>query len=178
MAIVIMIVIVAFLAALFFVRVSHQHAIAISSLDDLSGRTQPVDLQAFQNLIDPSETAFLRKNLSPHDYRSIRRERAQATADYVQRIAHNAGILLKLGQAARASTDPEIARAAQSIIERALAVRMIAMQALFKLRLQALTGLDLSTGDIFDRYGRLTESVALFTRLQRPAYSSQVLAML
>src|SRR3954466_1301256 len=178
MAIVIMIVIVAFLAAAFFLHVSHRHAVAISNLDDLSGRTQPVDLEAFQNLVDSADTAFLRRSLPPLQFRSVRRERAQAAADYVQRIAHNAGILLKLGQAARASTDPEIARAAQSMIERALAVRMIAMQALFKLRLQALTGFDFSNTDVFVRYGRLTESVALFTRLQRPTYSSHVLSML
>ncbi len=56
---------------------------------------------------------------------------------------------------------------------------MIAMQALIKLKLQILLpGIDLSTVDVFDRYTRLTESVALFTRLQRPAYSAHVMAML
>jgi hypothetical protein len=54
---------------------------------------------------------------------------------------------------------------------------MTAMRALFKLRLQSLLpGVDIS--DISDRYKGLTESVALFTRLQRPAFSSHVLAML
>jgi hypothetical protein len=65
------------------------------------------------------------------------------------------------------------------MVERALVVRMTAMEALIKLRLQAfLPGIEFSTADVFDRYSRLTESVALFTRLQRPAFSSHVLAML
>ena len=179
MTIVLAIVIAALLAALFFIRISHGHAEAIANLDDLGGRTQSVDIEAFRNLINPDETAFLRKNLPPPDFRIVHRERTQAAAEYVQRIAQNAAVLLRLGQAARANPDPEVARAAQSMIERALVVRMIAMRALLKLRLQAMfPGIDLSTADVFDRYGRLTDSVALFIRLQRPAYSSHVLSML
>jgi hypothetical protein len=179
MAIVLIIVIAALLAAVFFIRVSRGHAEAIANLDQLSGRTQPVDLKAFHNLIDPAETAFLRRNLSPKDFRAVHRERTQAAADYVQRMAQNAAVLLRLGQAARANADPEVARAAQSMVERALVVRMIAMEALIKLKLQVMMpGLVFSTAAVFDRYGRLTESVALFTRLQRPTYSSRVVAML
>src|SRR4051812_2990003 len=124
MAIVLVIVIAALLAAIFFIRVSRGHAEAISNLDDLSGRTQPVDLEAFRNLIDPTETAFLRSQLGPQEFRAIHRERTQAAAEYVQRIALNAALLLRLGQAARTNADPEVARAAQSMIERALVVRM------------------------------------------------------
>src|SRR3954471_13307375 len=164
MAIVIVIVTVALLAALFFIRVSRGHAAAISNLDELSGRTQPIDLPAFRNLIDPQETAFLRRHLAPQDFRAIHRERTQATAEYVQRIALNAAVLLRLGQAARTNPDPEVVRAAQSMIERALVVRMIPMQALIKLRMQAmLPGIDFSNLNVFERYGRLTESAALFT---------------
>lgn len=179
MAIVLLIVFAALFAALFLIRVSRGHAEAIANLDQLAGRTQSVDLEAFRNLINPDETAFLRKNLPPPDFCIVRRERAQAAAEYVQRIAQNAAVLLRLGQAARDHADPEVARAAQSMVESALVVRMIAMQALVKLRLQILLpGIDFSTADVFDRYRRLTESVALFTRLQRPANSSHVLAML
>ena len=178
MAIVLVIAIAALLAAVFFLRVSHGHAEAISNIDQLSGRTKPIDIIAFRNLVDPSETDFLRRNLPARDFRSVHRERTYAAAEYVQRIAHNAAVLLRLGQAARTNPDPEIARAAQAMVERALAVRMLSMQVLIKLHIQAVLGIDFFHRDIFDRYGRLTESVALFTRLQRPAYSSHVLAML
>lgn len=179
MTIVLAIALAALVVALYFIRVSHQHAAAISSLDDLSGHTQSVDLAAFRNLIDPAQTAYLRQRLPSAEFRSLHRERMHAAAEYVQRIAQNAAVLLRLGQAARHYADPEVVRAAQAMVERALVVRMIAMQALIKLRLQAmLPGIEFSTSEVFDRYGRLTESVALFTRLQRPAFSSHVLAML
>lgn len=178
MAIVLVIAIAALLAAVFFLRISRGHAEAISNLDELNGRTQPIDIQAFRNLVDPAETEFLRRNLPARDFRSVHRERTYAAAEYVQRIAHNAAILLRLGQAARTNPDPEIARAAQAMVERALAVRMLSMQVLIKLHIQTVLGVDLLSLDLFDRYGRLTESVALFTRLQRPAYSSHVLSML
>ncbi len=178
MAIVLVVAFAALLAAVFFLRVSRGHAEAISNIDQLSGRTQPVDMQAFRNLVDPAETEFLRRNLPPRDFRAVNRERTYAAAEYVQRIANNAAVLLRLGQAARTNPDPEIGRAAQAMVERSLAVRMLAMQVLIKLRIQAVTGVDFFSLDLYDRYGRLTESVALFTRLQRPAYSSHVLAML
>jgi cell division protein FtsL len=179
MTIVLAIVLAALIVALYFIRVSHQHAAVISSLDDLSGRTQPVDLEAFRNLIDPAQTAYLRQSLPSTEFRNLHRERTHVAAEYVQRIAQNAAVLLRLGQAARHHADPEIARAAQAMVERALVVRMIAMEALIKLRVQSFfPGIEFSTSEVFERYRRLTESVALFTRLQRPAFSSHVLAML
>jgi hypothetical protein len=178
MAIVLVIAIAALVAAIFFLRVSRGHAEAISNIDELNGRTQPVDIEAFRNLVDPAETEFLRRNLPARDFRSVHRERTYATTEYVQRIAHNAAILLRLGQAARTNPAPEIARAAQAMVERALAVRMLSMQVLIKLHIQADFGIDFFSLDLFERYGRLTESVALFTRLQRPASSAHVLAML
>jgi hypothetical protein len=179
MVLVLGIVLAALLAALFLVRVSHGHAEAISQLEDLDGRTQPVDLDAFRNLIDPSETRFLRSHLPANDFRKIQRERSRATAEYVQHIAQNAAVLLRLGQAARTNPDPEVARAAQEMVERALVVRMIAMRAMVKLHVQRFfPGVGFSNDDVFDRYRRLTESVALFTRLQRPAFAGRVSAML
>jgi len=173
------IIVLALVAALFFLRVSRGHSEAISNLDDLAGRTQAVDLRAFRNLVDPAETLFLKRTLTPADFRRVHRERLRAEAEYVQRIAHNAAVLLRLGQAARTNPNPEIANAAASIVESALFVRMIAMKAFIKLRLQLLVpGIVISTIEVLDRYGRLTDSVALFTRLQRPAYASHVLGML
>jgi hypothetical protein len=179
MAIVLIIVIAALLAALFFIRMSRGHAEAIASLDELKGRTQPVDLASFRNLIDPAETAFLRENLSPRAFRSVQRDRTLAAAEYVRRIASNAAVLLRLGQAARMNPDPAVARAAQEIAERALAVRMTAMRALLLLHLQAyLPDVRIPGDGIYDTYRRLTDSVALYARLQRPAFSSYVMAML
>ena len=102
-----------------------------------------------------------------------------AAAEYVRRIAENAAILLRLGQAARSDPNREIALAAQQIVNRAVVVRLLAMRALIRLYLEAwMPGLTSAGADIFDRYNRLTESVVFFTRLQQPAYASRVSAML
>src|SRR5262249_5205266 len=153
MALVLGIVLAALFAALFLVRASHGHAAAISRLEELDGRTHPVDLEAFHNLVDPAQSAFLRENLPGHEFRGIQRERALTAAEYVEHIADNAAILLRLGQAARANANPDIAQAAQQMVERALTVRMIAMRALAKLYLQALIpGIRISSADVFERY--------------------------
>jgi hypothetical protein len=176
MALVIVISVAALAAALFLVRVSRGHAEAISNLEDLSGRTKPVDVEAFRNLLNPAETFFLRQNLDAKAFRMVQRERTLAAAEYVQRIAQNAAVLLRLGQASRAaSTDPEVVQAATAIIERALLVRMIAMQALAKLYVQSLfPGIGFSTAEVLDRYLRLTDSTIMLARLQRPAFAGRV----
>jgi hypothetical protein len=179
MTLVLVIVLAALAAALFLVRVSRGHAAAIASLEDLSGRTQPVDIEAFRNLLDPSETEFLRRHLPGSVFRQIQRERTFAAIDYVKRIAQNAAVLLRLGQAARTNPDPEVAHTAAAMVERALLVRIIAMRALAKLYLQTvLPGFDYSSIDILDRYRRLTDSTVLLVRLQRPTFAGRVGAML
>ena len=38
---------------------------SVNRLEDLAGRTRPVDLEAFRNLVDPEEENFLRASLRP-----------------------------------------------------------------------------------------------------------------
>src|SRR5439155_26076680 len=78
----------------------------VGELDDLVGRTRPVDIDAFRNLIDPAEEEFLRENMPPSDFRAVQRERLRASVDYVCCAAHNAAILVGLEVAARVSADP------------------------------------------------------------------------
>src|SRR2546430_12950059 len=88
----------------------------IAGLDDLVGRTRPVDIDAFRNLIDPAEEEFLRENLPASEFRVIQRERLRAAVEYVSCAAHNAAILVRLGEAARVSPDPKIAEAGQQLL--------------------------------------------------------------
>jgi hypothetical protein len=173
------IVVAAFLAALFLRQMSRSRARVLANLDMLPQLTQPVDTQALENLLDPAQTNFLREQLPFWDFCRVQRERTLAAAEYVDRMAKNASVLLQLGQLGRGNEDAEVARAAQEMVERALVVRMIAMQALFKLYLQSVVPVaSLSSREVFERYARLTESTLLFTRLQRPAFAGRVSAML
>ncbi|HWR15959.1 MAG TPA: hypothetical protein VN577_14115 [Terriglobales bacterium] len=179
MTLVLIVVLLTLLAAIFLLRVSHGHAEEIASVDDLAGKTSAIDIEAFQNLINPEETEFLRSRLPAADFRRVQRERTLATLEYVQRIAQNSAVLLRLGQASRNHADPEVAKAARFMVERALTVRMHAMRAIIQLRLKTfLPFMWFDPAEVFDRYQKLTDVAVIFTRLQRPAFAGRVNAML
>ncbi len=53
----------------------------------------PVDLDAFENLTDPEEEAFLRHNLSPAEFRSVQRLRIRVAKMYVAAMSKNASTM-------------------------------------------------------------------------------------
>src|SRR5947209_19372127 len=79
-------------------RTVHGNAAQISSINELPQSTEPIDLPAFLNLIDPSEERFLRANLTPKVFREVQRERLIATAVYVRRAAQKPAVLGRRGE--------------------------------------------------------------------------------
>jgi hypothetical protein len=113
-------VIVLFLAS----QVWGRYARRGGALQTETGQLTPVDLEAFENLTDPEEEQFLRKNLSPDEFRRVQRTRVRAAKMYVAALSQNAVLLVAVGQSARASADPEIAAAGQEIIHRAIRLKI------------------------------------------------------
>jgi len=103
------------------------HNSSTNRLEDLTGRTRPVDLEAFRNVVDPGEEDFLRANLLPRQFRAVQRERMRAALEYVQNAAHNADFLLGVGEAATRSPDPRVAQAGRQLIDSALRLRAYAL---------------------------------------------------
>ncbi len=179
MTLFIVIILLCVLGVLFFYRVARGASTHIEQVDDLGGKTSPVDLQAFRLLIDPTEESFLRRNLAAKQFRKVQRARMLAAAEYVRRINRNAAVLVRLGEAAREYSDPQVAAAASELVNNALQVRLFALFALAKLYSQAaLPGMSFNVSDLFGRYQRLTETASLLTRLQRPAYAGRLAAIL
>jgi hypothetical protein len=129
------------LVAIAFFALSAVAYVAIRS------RTRPVDLEkallafrsldidAFRNLVDSAEEAFLRDNLPPRKFRKIKRQRAWAAFVYAREAGRAATALARIGQAAQRSSDPKIAASGAQVAENA-----------FRLRLQTIrTGLYLLT---------------------------------
>jgi hypothetical protein len=175
----IIIIVFSFLALGFLYRAARGHSAAIKGLADLEGQTKPVDLPAFQNLIAPDEESFLRENLSSRDFRQVQRLRMLAALDYVRRTAHNASVLLRLGEAARASADPSIAQAGQELMNSALHLRMIAMLTQVQLYARVLLPtVQLSPDMLVKDYRTLTDRVARLCQLESPAQVSRVTATL
>jgi hypothetical protein len=179
MIIVSILVVVAVLGVVFFMLAARGQAIAVSGVSDLSGRTQPVDLAAFRNLVDPDEAAYLRDHLTGTQFRKIQRERLRAAATYVSCVADNAAVLLRLGEAARQSQDPQVARAGEELVDTALRVRLFALLASVKIHTGILIPtLPLSPARLSDGYERLTGMVGRLGRLQNQRVGVRVSAVL
>jgi len=99
----------------------------------LARRIQPIDVEAFRNLVDSAEDDYLRRRLSPSQFRVVQRERLRAMATYVQVAGRNAAILVSMGQGATSAPDPHTAEAARQLVNDALLLRRNAAFALLKI---------------------------------------------
>lgn len=83
-----------------------------------------LDIEAFRNLVDSAEEAFLRNHLSPKKFREIKRQRAWAAFLYAWEAGRAATALAKIGQAAQRSSDPKIAASGVQVAENAFRLRL------------------------------------------------------
>jgi hypothetical protein len=136
----------------------------------LTESIRPVDIEAFRNLIDPREEQFLRGNLSPAEFRAIHRQRLRAAIEYLQCAAHNASVLLYLGEAARQSAEPAIAEAGNKLVDNALRLRLYAFRAIGMFYLaMVFSNTPISPMGVAERYERMTRLVILLGCLQYPS---------
>jgi len=167
------------LLAAMLLRVARGQEIAVRSLQDLEGLTQPVDMAGLRNLIDPAEEEFLRRHLSPAEFRAVERQRLRAAAEYVQRAAHNAAILLRLGETVAQQGDPEAAAAAREMSNDALRLRINALLALGVLYTRILfPRAGISLRQLAQTYQHLTERLLRLGQLQDPTYVPRALAVI
>ena len=151
----------------------------VRDISELETWTMPVDLPAFRNLISPDEEEYLRTHLSKTDFRAVQRKRALAAAAYVRCIAHNAAVLLRLGEMGRSSADPEVVRTAQELVNSAIRLRLQAWIALGRLSITVMfPGARLTSGSFVRGYEELTGIVTTLTKLQRPAYAPRIAAIM
>jgi hypothetical protein len=130
---------------------------------------QPIDVEAFRNLIDEKEEAYLREHLSGCDFRRVHRERMLAAVDYVVGAYRNAGILVALAQAARDAADPQVAAAAEKLFENAVRMRLYAIQVIPRLYLSMLLpGASHAPRIFFDRYDTLSREALVLRSLGSP----------
>lgn len=127
------------LVALAFLAVGIMAYVAIRSRTrpaDLQNAVQlfrSLDLEAFRNLVDSAEEAFLRDHLPPGKFREIKRQRAWAALLYAWEVGGAATALARLGQAAQRSSDPEIAASGLQVTESAFRLRFQTLGACLRL---------------------------------------------
>jgi hypothetical protein len=146
-------------------------AAVVHDISELEARLVPIDLAAFENLIDASEVRFLRGSLAPAQFRRVQRARLTATLQYVKEMALNAAVLIKTGQLVLASPDatPEAAKAAESMVSSALQLRLRAMLAICELSIEYLVpAVNVSLTACAQRYDSLALSMRRVSALYRP----------
>jgi hypothetical protein len=149
--------------------------VPMRSIEELVSRTQPVDLDAFRNLVSTREEEFLRANLSAEQFRRVQRERMKAALDYARRTSHNAAVLLQVARLARGARTAGAAKAAEQLLNSALQMRMFSMLAVCVLHVRILVpGLHIRPFTIVDRYEGLRDSMSGLLRIQVPAAASRV----
>jgi hypothetical protein len=144
---------------------------ATVNLDQLRSQLRPMDVEAFRNLIDSREREYLRDRLTLSDFRRIHRERMLAATDYVWCAAHNAGVLIRLGEAAKNVSDPSLAETASTLQQNAFRLRLQAFQAIPRLYLSMIVSdWDLAPQELADRCDRLTRQAIILGSLQAPSH--------
>ena len=167
MTLAIVLIIVAVLGLVFLVRVTLMGGARKS---DGSQQLQLIDLDAFRNLADPADTAYLRRRLPASEFRTVQRARLRAMASYVHAAGQNATVLVRIGQSALAGNDPQTSQAARELVDNAVLLRRNATFALCRIYV-ALAWPDggLAADPILYGYERLNGAAMLLGRLQNPA---------
>lgn len=120
-----------------------------------------LDIEAFRNLVDSAEEAYLRDNLSPKKFREIKRRRAWAALLYAWEAGGAATALTSVSQAAQRSSDPQIAASGFQLSEDAFWLRLQTIRACLHLLTEILLP-DLqsrSTPPLVDQYGRAAQTL-------------------
>ena len=173
------VVLAAIVLLLFLFRAVHGGAAEIGSVNELQRSTEPIDLPAFLNLVDPAEERFLRENLTSRVFRRVQRQRLFATAEYVRRAARNAALLVRLGEAVSAEANSEVANLGRDLMMAAIRLRALAFLALCLLYVKiAIPGTQLSLLQVPSRYEYLIEQVARLARFKRPVQVNRILGAL
>ena len=175
----IVLVITAAIALGIILRLAITRSLQAKASVGLAATIRPIDVEAFRNLINPAEDNYLRHRLPPAKFRTVRRERLRAMAAYIHVAASNAAVLVRVGEAALASGDPRVARAAHELVNDALLLRRNATVALARIYLAlAWPNSGFAAVRVVDRYEQLSGAAMLLGRLQNPAVPVRLSARL
>ncbi len=165
---VIIIIAVTLLAALLGValyRVAADRSKGLAGTNGSKAVIEPLDVLAFNNLIDAGEEDFLRENLPPSSFRDIQRLRLRAAIEYVMCASRNAALLIRLGKAVPVA-GAERSQQARDLVTAAVQLRLLSILVLCLLWVKmAFPSLRLSLREVSTMHERLVRQQAALTRL-------------
>lgn len=175
MTLAIILIIGAALALTFILGITVSRGLQVRRGDRL--QIEPIDIEAFRNLVDPREDEYLRRRLPTAEYHTVQRKRLRAAAAYIQAAGRNAAVLTLIGQAALSAADSSTAEAARQLVDNALLLRRNAMLAWLRIYIAlAWPNSAQSAGSIVHGYERLNGCAMLLGRLQNPAVPVRIAA--
>jgi hypothetical protein len=170
MTLAIILVIAAVLGLIFIVSVALPRSLQVSAGKGMTAQIQPIDVEAFRNLVDAAEDDYLRRSLPASQFRLVRRERLRAMAAYIHAAQANAAVLVSIGQAALAAGDAHTVEAARRLVDSALLLRRNAAFALLKIYVAiAWPNSELAAAPVLYSYDQLSGAAMLLGRLQNPS---------
>src|SRR5215467_3864112 len=113
-------------AVLFYLAVRSRRKRAGQSL-------RPVNIKAFRALMDRDDEFFVWRKLPRSKFFRLKRHRIRVALRYVARIAANASAVLRMGEATRLSSTPEVADAAAEVMKLARQIHLQCLLATGKL---------------------------------------------
>jgi hypothetical protein len=151
-------VLIAFLLLLSFAYLAMRRGRDLPNVDQALTAIRSLDIEAFRNLVDPEEEAFLRARLPVAEFKKIKRERARVALAYVRALSRASLQFARFGDAARRSPDPAIAASGKQIADSAIYLRLRALDAGAQLMLAAaFPSLDLHRArSLVQQYDRAT----------------------
>src|SRR5437879_12714524 len=80
MTLALVLIIAAAFAVVVILGITVSARLQLSPGSALAQKLEPIDIEAFRNLVDPRENEHLQRRLSPAKFRKVQRERLRATA--------------------------------------------------------------------------------------------------
>jgi hypothetical protein len=177
MTLAIVLVVLAVLALVIILGVTVSRGLQVSGSSTLGQKIEPLEIEAFRNLVNPIEDEYLRRRLQPSEFRRVQRERLRAAASYIRVAGHNAAILVSIGQAALASSDTATVEAAHQLVDNALLLRRNAAIAMLRIYV-ALVWPQSSpaAAPLLHGYEQMSGRAMLLGRLQNPSVPVRISA--
>jgi hypothetical protein len=177
MTLALVLVIAAAFALVIILGITVSTRLQLSPGSALVRKIEPIDIEAFRNLVNPTENEYLRRRLSAAEFRTVQRERLRAAAAYIRVAGRNAAVLVAIGQAALSATDGPTVEAARQLVDNALLLRRNATVALLRIYVElAWPHSALAAVPVLHGYQQLSGRAMLLGRLQNPAVPVRIAA--
>jgi hypothetical protein len=162
-------VVIAIVLAAVFTCLAVGRRVGTITIDIARSLMSSLDIEAFRNLVDHEEDAFLQSCLPADQFKTIKRERAWAALAYARSLSHIALEFSRFGHALRHSPDPSLAELGREVATGAVHLRMLALQASARLFISAAFPKlpQRSLRSLFEQYGHSASLLARYRMLER-----------